>query len=141
MFMSLKKGYSMMELMIYIAIVAMLAMVAIPSFMSYQKKATITSTKQTLLVYKDAISRYHLDTNRYPETLYDLVKVNDSLSGSGKWCGPYVELRNEELPKDSWDNDVVYKLLDSNGQKPYELYSWGSENADETPEEEWVWAS
>lgn len=52
---SLKKGFTLIELMIVIAIVAILATVAIPSYQNYTKKAAITELIQASAPYRSEV--------------------------------------------------------------------------------------
>ncbi|QEH18573.1 prepilin peptidase-dependent pilin [Histophilus somni] len=51
-FSSVKKGFTLIELMIVIAIVAILATIAIPSYQNYTKKAAITEILQASAPYR-----------------------------------------------------------------------------------------
>jgi len=60
-----KLGFSMMELMIAIAIVAILAAIAIPSYLSYIKSSRRTDAVQTLLSIQLQQEKYRLNNNTY----------------------------------------------------------------------------
>lgn len=50
-----QKGFSLIEIMIVIAIISILSAIAIPGYQSYMQKAAITDTLQTILPYKNGI--------------------------------------------------------------------------------------
>ena len=135
---SLKPGFSLMELMIYMAIVGLLLGVAVPALMKKLDKGRESTTSQVLLTVKNAINLYYADTSRYPDTLRDLVrKPLDEKTGK-RWDGPYIELKGDaESPEDGWDNELVYRRLEPGAGKPYDLYSWGT-NGEDAPEDEWI---
>ena len=70
---SLKQGFSLVELVIYISIVAILMAVIIPNASDYFKKAKKSSTEQNIKQIQQAIEMYNAHTNHYPETLRDLI--------------------------------------------------------------------
>lgn len=115
-----RSGFSIVELLIYIAIVGLLASVAIPGFIRIYERSKISATKTTLANLKQAITTYYLDTNKYPNMLEDLIERPQNIKS---WSGPYLE--REELPEDGWGNPFYYSPTP--GQKhPYELYSYGA---------------
>lgn len=60
-----KQGFSMLELMIAIAIVAILAAIAIPSYLSYIKSSRRSDALQTLLSIQLQQEKYRLNNNSY----------------------------------------------------------------------------
>lgn len=136
---SLRSGFSMVELMIYIAVVGILVLVIAPNFMSYFKKAAISTTNTNIQVVKQALTSYYSDTGRYPESLRDLVRKPHDEIVAKRWQGPYLELKDEDdLPIDGWKNELVYRRIDGVPNKPYELYSYGP-NGDAGTEEERIY--
>jgi type IV pilus assembly protein PilA len=53
-----KKGFSLLELMIVIAIIGILATIAIPQFFGYQRRAYMTSTKSDVRNAHTALQNY-----------------------------------------------------------------------------------
>ncbi len=58
----LYRGFTLIELMIVIAIVAILATIAIPSYQNYTKKAAVTELIQASAPYKSAVELCLLQT-------------------------------------------------------------------------------
>jgi general secretion pathway protein G len=67
-------GFTLVELMIVMAIISVLAAVAIPSFISSIKSAKEAALKEDLHVMRDAIDSYTMDKNKAPQSLDDLVQ-------------------------------------------------------------------
>jgi general secretion pathway protein G len=130
-------GFTLIELMIAVAIIGILAAVVVPNFMGYLRRAKVSAAKTELKVLADSILNFNLDTGRYPARLNDLVKRPTEEDVASKWQGPY--LKKKELPKDPWTNRYVYKLTPGQ-ENPYELYSYGP-NGRRAPKAEWIRAS
>lgn len=50
-----QQGFSLIEIMVVIAIISILSAIAIPGYQSYMQKAAITDVLQTVLPYKNSI--------------------------------------------------------------------------------------
>lgn len=135
---TLKKGFGMVEILIYITILGILAGIVVPNIFSYLAKAKYSATEQTLRVTKQVITSYYTDVNSFPQTLQDLQRRPQD---APKWFGPYFEGKDEDyIPQDGWGNDVHYRLLDPRSSKPYELYSYG-QNGEAGDDSERIYAS
>jgi general secretion pathway protein G len=67
-------GFTLVELMVVMLIIAILATVAIPSFMASIRNAREAALKEDLHVMRDAIDSYTMDKNQAPQSLDDLVQ-------------------------------------------------------------------
>jgi general secretion pathway protein G len=106
----MKKGFTLVELIVVIAIIAVLAgIVAIRSFEAIEK-GKIASLMRDYKTIKTAAISYYSDTSTWPannNASVSLVK-SDGLSG---WSGPYLE----SWPKlDPWSGNYIW-LNDSAG--------------------------
>lgn len=67
-------GFTLMELMIVMAIISVLATLAVPSFIGAIKSAREAVLKEDLHVMRAAIDSYTMDKQKAPQSLDDLVQ-------------------------------------------------------------------
>ena len=67
-------GFTLMELMIVMAIIGVLATLAVPSFVSALKSAKEAVLKEDLHVLRAAIDSYTMDKQKAPQSLDDLIQ-------------------------------------------------------------------
>lgn len=121
-----KAGFTLVEIMIAITIVAIMAAVGGAAINTYLKRAKKSATKTTMKNLKTGIREFKEEVGQYPQKLNDLVqKPRDDRAK--KWDGPYGIEDVEEIPEDPWGNPYVYKVNPPGSKHPYELYSEGPE--------------
>ncbi|HXY61145.1 MAG TPA: type II secretion system protein [Chthoniobacterales bacterium] len=69
-----RAGFTLVEIMIVVAIIALLAAIALPGFLRAQKRSQATLVKNDLRLIDDAIAQYALETSRNSG---DTVEVDD----------------------------------------------------------------
>ena len=62
----MNKGFTLIELMIVVAIIGILAMIAIPAYQTYMIRAQIAEGLNIVGPIKQAVAEYHKDTGNYP---------------------------------------------------------------------------
>ena len=70
-----ESGFTLVELMIVMAIIAILSTIAIPSFVHNVKKAKEAVLKEDLHTMRTAIDSYTVDKEKAPQGLDDLVQA------------------------------------------------------------------
>ncbi len=110
-------GYSLLEILVVLAIVGMLGALVGPRLFAQLDRGKITATKAQARNLQTALDAFRLDVGRYPtqqEGLTALLTAPQNLDG--RWQGPYIE--GGVLPQDQWAADYVYKApeLDANGR-------------------------
>jgi prepilin-type N-terminal cleavage/methylation domain-containing protein len=63
---NLNSGFTLIELMITIAIIDILTAIAIPNFISYREKSKIAAAESEIKTIELAMMDLALDTNRWP---------------------------------------------------------------------------
>lgn len=71
--MKARRGFTLIELMVVMAIIAVLLTIAAPRYFNHLERAREATLRQTLAVVRDAIDKFHGDTSAYPENLDELV--------------------------------------------------------------------
>jgi general secretion pathway protein G len=115
------RGFTLMELLIVMAILGMLAALVGPALFSNLGKGQRSAAQTQMDSLASALDGYRLDVGRYPRELDGLVE-NDT--GRDTWSGPYLQ-RADAVPKDPWGNDYVYTLVGED----FELLSYGADGA------------
>jgi|TARA_B100000315_G_scaffold199279_1_gene191083 general secretion pathway protein G len=110
-----QQGFTLIEILVVMAIIAMLAVMVAPNIFNQQAGAQRDAAMSQISSLEAALDTYRLDVGEYPDTLEGLTE-NDS--GRAAWNGPYLR---RDVPKDPWGNDYVY---DSNGRE-FTLISYG----------------
>jgi general secretion pathway protein G len=67
-------GFTLIELMVVLAIVALLLSLVAPHYAGRLTRAEETVLRENLLMMRDAIDKHYADAGRYPERLEDLVE-------------------------------------------------------------------
>jgi type II secretion system protein G len=128
-----RPGFSILELMVYMAIVAILAAGVFGAF-KYLESAKRSRTQTTLQNIKMSIETYRAQVGELPKTLTDLyIKP----AQSKRWNGPYGSVAEETDLNDAWGNAVQYQIRPKGSQPPYDLYSWG-QKGEGSPDQEWI---
>lgn len=121
-------GFSLLEIMIAIAIMALLAVTLGPKLLNVLGKAKDSKVNTELQVLKHAIEEFYADTNQYPHRLEDLIKKPADQNLAKKWRRPYVDDESATIKEDRivdpWDNPYIYRVT-KGAAHPFELYSEG----------------
>ena len=119
-------GFTLIEIMIVIVIIAMLAALVGPRLIGALSGSKVKATKIQIEALSNALDTFHLDTGRYPtvqEGLPALV-ANSQPTPIPNWRGPY--LKKLKIPADEWGRPFVYEIPSKHGMG-FDLYSLGAD--------------
>jgi len=68
-----KKGFTLIELMVVLAVVATLLTIAVPRYYASLDRSKEAVLKENLYQMRDAIGKYYADRGKYPESLEALA--------------------------------------------------------------------
>lgn len=68
-------GYSLIELLVVMAIIATLLLIAVPRYSLSLQRAREATLRQDLAVMRDSIDKFYGDRGRYPAALEELVEA------------------------------------------------------------------
>jgi len=66
-------GFTLIELMVVMVIIALLLTIAVPRYFAHLDRAREVTLRESLNVMRDAIDKFQGDTGNYPESLEQLV--------------------------------------------------------------------
>ncbi|MFV2065376.1 MAG: type II secretion system major pseudopilin GspG [Pirellulales bacterium] len=130
-------GFTLMEMLLVLAILVVLMGLVGPRILSSQKKADINTTKTQIGGFKDTLKHYALDMRTFPSTedgLTVLMEEPSDPDAAEKWDGPYLEAA--EIPKDPWGNDYQYEYPPSHGKYDFpDIWSYGPDGEEGTDDD------
>jgi len=123
---SLQKGFTLIEILVVVSILAILGALVVPKIMDRPNEARVVAAKQDIGAIVAALKLYKLDNGRYPSTeqgLKALVEKPGSEPVPGNWKpGGYLE----KAPKDPWGRDYLY--LNPGIKSEIEVMSYGADS-------------
>lgn len=124
----LKKGFSLIELMVVIVILGLLATFLLPKIINRPDEARVTKALTDIKTMESALKMYKLDNGIYPTTeqgLLALIKKPTSEPLPKNWKkGGYID--SSDVPLDPWGNVYIYRSPGDN-ERDYEIISYGSD--------------
>jgi general secretion pathway protein G len=120
-----ESGFSLVEMLVVVAIMAALLAVIGPQFFGRVDEAKVVSAKNQMKNLAMALDLYRMDNNAYPSTDQGLAALTAAPSippFPSNWRGPYLE---GEVPKDPWGSPYVYRSPGEQNPGGYDLLSYG----------------
>ena len=122
----LNQGFTLLEIIVVVAIIAILAAYIAPKVAGRVDDARISKAKSDIRVLESSLELYKLDNFTYPSSDQGLDALVNKPSGENtkNWReGGYIK----KLNKDPWGNDYRYQFPGNNGE--FDVFSLGSDAA------------
>jgi general secretion pathway protein G len=120
-----QRGFTLIEIMVVIAILGILAALIVPKIMSRPDEARRVAAKQDIGTVMQALKLYRLDNGRYPtqeQGLRALIEKPGTDPVPNNWKdGGYLE----RLPNDPWGNG--YQYLNPGVHGEIDVFSYGAD--------------
>jgi general secretion pathway protein G len=138
-------GFTLIEILLVLAILLMLATVAIVAVGGIREGARVDTTKVLVQEVENALDTYSMQIGHYPteeegglKALIEKPNFSDEKLAE-KWRGPYIKTE----ARDSWNNALNYQVVtgsaSENGGKGYKLWSNGPDGQDGTDDDIKSW--
>ena len=119
------RGFSLIELLVVLVILAMLGGIVGPRVMQHLGRAKSDAARLQIEDFAAALDIYYLESGHYPSSSEGLRALVEAPGGNAAWQGPY--LKKMKIPLDPWGNEYGYESPGKHG--PYDLYSLGADGA------------
>lgn len=112
-----QRGFSMIELLVALAIMAVLASLVAPRLLNQVDRSKVQAAKAQARSLKTSLDALRLDLGRYPTTEEGLALLTTPPADAAlrsSWFGPYMD---GDVPADPWGNPYIYQppVTDQNG--------------------------
>lgn len=119
-----KWGFTLLELLVVVAIIGLLAAYVGPRYFGQIGKAETKAAQAQLDALGKALETYRLDVGRFPTSQQGLAALMTAPPGTPRWGGPYLK---KEVPLDPWGNPYRYKSPGDHGE--FDILSYGRDGA------------
>lgn len=117
------RGFSILELLLVLVILAILSAIVGVRFAGQSAKAKVTAATAQLSQFKTALGTYELQVGAYPTTQQGMDALIEEPSDAVGWSGPYLEA--DEVPKDPWGGQWQYRYPGTHNTEGFDIFSPG----------------
>lgn len=121
-----QSGFTLLEVMVVIAILGLMAAMIVPNVMGQSETAKVKLAKTDMAGIANSLDLYKLDNHQYPTTAQGLEALVQQPPNTPNW-NPAGYLKR--TPTDPWGNEYTYISPGLNGNN-YDLYSLGADGAE-----------
>jgi len=119
----LRAGFTLLELLVVVAIIALLAAYVGPKYFSQVGKSEQAVARSQIEAFSRALGAYRLDVGNFPSTEEGLGALLNKPANAAKWNGPYLE---KAVPPDPWGRAYIYRAPGANNAD-FDIASYGKD--------------
>src|SRR6188768_3789796 len=91
----MKKAFTLIELLIVVAIIAILAAIAVPNFLEAQVRAKVSRARTDMRSVATALEGYAVDNNKYPPMLGNAGPIVSQTENYRNGASNYTNVRSQ----------------------------------------------
>ncbi len=114
-----QRGFTLVELLLVLVILALIAGLVLPGIIGKAESAKAKAASSQISRISMSVESFYLDTGSTPSSLDQLVNEPSGVSG---WNGPYIK---NSLLKDPWGQDYKFRVPGEHGD--FDIWSFGAD--------------
>lgn len=130
-----RHGFTLIEMLLVLVILATLAAIVIPKFAGRSQQAKVTQAISQIGSFKLALDTFEVDNGFYPRDLNALFEMPSGTTAT-QWQGPYLE---KGIPLDPWGNAYVYEFPGRRNLNGFDIMSMGPDGRNGTEDDITNW--
>jgi general secretion pathway protein G len=123
-------GFTLVEIMVVIIVIAVLATLVAPNAFQHVGRAKDATARAQVEMLSAAVEAYRLDNDRYPTTEQGLAALRAAPAGEPRaraWRGPYLR---RDVPADPWGRPYLYRSPGAANPEGYDLLTLGRDGVE-----------
>ncbi len=118
------QGFTLVELLVVLAILGLLAGLVGPQVMKFLGSSKTKTAKLQIDDLAATLDLYRLELGRYPTESEGIKALVENPGNMPNWNGPY--LKKNQVPKDPWGYEYQYRFPGQHGS--FDIWSLGADN-------------
>jgi general secretion pathway protein G len=135
-----RSGFTLLEVLLVVGILALLAAVVAPNLIGTQKRAQVDMARNQISILEDVLALYYQQNGVYPSTeqgVDALITEPEEKPTPRAWSGPYLD--GKQL-NDPWNSPYQYAYPgEFNKESKPDLWSFGPDGEEETDDDIGNW--
>ncbi len=125
---NLQNGFTLIEIMVVVAILAILGAAVVPMIIDRPEQARVVKAKQDIGILEQSLEMYRLDNFSYPSTDQGLEALVEQPGGEPEARNWNEDGYVKKLPKDPWGREYIYLSPGENGD--YDIVTLGRDGTE-----------
>src|SRR5438874_7520088 len=113
-------AFTLIELLLVMVILVVLAAVVVPKFTNRSEQARNTAAITQITTFETSLDMFETDCGSYPTTEQGLRALVENV---GNWPSWHGYLKSNQVPKDPWGHDYVYRYPGTRNPSSYDIFS------------------